>query len=309
MILFVSGRCDIPAFYMKWFMNRLAAGYVDVRNPFNEHQISRIMLDEDTIDCLSFCTKNPIPMLPYLDDISLPYFVQVTITPYHLDMERHVPDKREVLRAVKTTAERLGKARVMLRYDPILLNERYTVAYHQRAFHQLLEELSGYVNICILSFVDMYKNTRENQPFMHLKEITEADIHALCASFQKDASRYGFRIQTCAEGKIDLSRYAIYDRPCVELEAIQKLCGKELHYRKLPGVRKQLCDCLPTVDIGDYNACAHECLYCYANYNAQVIRKRMALHDPNASVLLGQLEKEDRITIRKDYKKQSKSAE
>lgn len=303
MILFVSGRCDIPAFYMKWFMNRLAAGYVDVRNPFNEHQISRVLLNEDMIDCLSFCTKNPIPMLPYLDAIKLPYFVQVTLTPYHCDIERHVPDKRTILQAVKTMAEKLGKDRVMVRYDPILLNDRYTVAYHQRAFHQLLKEMSGYLDTCIISFVDLYKNTRANQPLMRMKDITADDIHALCVSFQKDAALYGFRIQTCAESKMDLRCYDIYDRSCVELEAVQKLCGKKLHYRNLPGVRKQLCACLPTVDIGDYNACAHECLYCYANYNAQVIRRRMAEHDPNSSVLLGHVAEEDTITIRKDYKK------
>lgn len=305
MILFVSGRCDIPAFYMQWFMKRLTAGFVDVRNPFNEHQISRILLNEDMVDCLFFCTKNPIPMLPYLDEIKLPYFVHVTVTPYHSDMECRVPDKRTILQAVKDMAVKLGKDRVMLRYDPIILNDRYTVAYHQRAFHHLLQELSGYIDTCIISFVDLYKNTRANQSLIRMKPITPDDIHALCSSFQKDAALYGFQIQTCAEGKIDLKRYQIYDRPCVELEAVQKLCGKDLQYRKIAGVRKQLCGCLPTVDIGDYNACAHECLYCYANYNARSIRERMAAHDPNASVLLGHIEAQDSITIRKDYKKKS----
>ena len=73
MILFVSGRCDIPAFYSTWFFNRLQEGYVDVRNPFNSHQISRIYLNERNIDCILFCTKNPIPMMSRLDEITFPY--------------------------------------------------------------------------------------------------------------------------------------------------------------------------------------------------------------------------------------------
>ena len=42
MILYVSGRTDIVAFYSEWFLNRIKEGYVDVRNPFNKSLISRI---------------------------------------------------------------------------------------------------------------------------------------------------------------------------------------------------------------------------------------------------------------------------
>ena len=87
MILFVSGRCDIPAFYSEWFFNRMNEGFVDVRNPYNEHQISRIILDGNYIDCILFCTKNPIPMLDRLDEIRFPYLFHVTLTGYHRDIE------------------------------------------------------------------------------------------------------------------------------------------------------------------------------------------------------------------------------
>ena len=72
MILFVSGRSDIPAFYSRWFFNRIKAGFVDVRNPFNPHQISRIPLTKEQIDVIVFCTKNPIPMLSRLEEIPFP---------------------------------------------------------------------------------------------------------------------------------------------------------------------------------------------------------------------------------------------
>ena len=60
MILNVSGRTDIVAFYMPWFMNRLKEGFVDVRNPFNPKLVSRIMMED--VDLLFFCKKNPIPI-------------------------------------------------------------------------------------------------------------------------------------------------------------------------------------------------------------------------------------------------------
>ena len=42
MILNVSARTDIVSFYSKWFMNRYEKGYVDIRNPFYQKNISRI---------------------------------------------------------------------------------------------------------------------------------------------------------------------------------------------------------------------------------------------------------------------------
>lgn len=59
MILNVSGRTDIVAFYTEWFMNRINNGYVDVRNPFNKHLISRIFFED--VDAIFFVPKIPYP--------------------------------------------------------------------------------------------------------------------------------------------------------------------------------------------------------------------------------------------------------
>ena len=67
MILNISGRTDIVAFYSDWLMNRLEEGFIDVRNPFNPKLVSRIMMDD--VDLLFFCTKNPIPILDKIKDI------------------------------------------------------------------------------------------------------------------------------------------------------------------------------------------------------------------------------------------------
>jgi hypothetical protein len=64
MILSVSRRTDIPAFYSDWFINRLQEGFVYIRNPMNLRQVSRIQLKGTAIDCIVFWTKmqeEPVP--------------------------------------------------------------------------------------------------------------------------------------------------------------------------------------------------------------------------------------------------------
>lgn len=302
MILFVSGRCDIPAYYSSWFFHRLQAGFVDVRNPFNPHSISRILLDQEHVDVIVFCTKNPIPMIDRLDEITLPYVFQITLTPYHQDVEKQVFHKDQIVAAIHALSERLGKKRVTVRYDPILLNDHYTIAYHIKAFTRLCEQLEGIVDTIIISFVDMYKNTKANADQLKLKELRDADMQEIGKAFGRIAAEHQFVVQTCAE-KIDLSSYGVKQGACMNKKELVEAIGHDFPTPMGTGVRGKLCDCLASVDIGDYNCCAHECLYCYANYDAKQIKARMKEHDPQSSVLLGHLTEEDHITVRQEKRK------
>ena len=68
MIISVSRRTDIPAFYADWFCNRLRAGYVLVRNPMNVHSVSKVALSPEVVDAFVFWTKNPLPLMKRLDE-------------------------------------------------------------------------------------------------------------------------------------------------------------------------------------------------------------------------------------------------
>ena len=76
MILNVSGRTDVVAFYTDWFMNRYREGFVDVKNPFNEKLVSRIYFED--VDAIMFCTKNPIPIVKCLKEIKKPILFHVS---------------------------------------------------------------------------------------------------------------------------------------------------------------------------------------------------------------------------------------
>ena len=94
MILSVSRRTDIPNYYFEWFVNRLKEGFVYVRNPMNVHQISKIDLSPQLVDCIVFWTKNPLPMLDKINDLqSYSYYFQFTLTGYGKDIEPNLPDK------------------------------------------------------------------------------------------------------------------------------------------------------------------------------------------------------------------------
>ena len=69
MIISASRRTDIPAFYSKWFMNRIREGYVLTQNPFNTNQVKKIILTPYHIDAIIFWTRNPKSLIPYLDEL------------------------------------------------------------------------------------------------------------------------------------------------------------------------------------------------------------------------------------------------
>ena len=128
MIVSASRRTDIPTFYSEWFYNRIKEGFLYVRNPMNAHQISRIDLSPDVVDCIVFWTKNPIPMLPRLDELeAYKYYFQFTLTGYGKDMEANLPDKKQkLIPAFRQLSAKIGKKRVIWRYDPIVLTHKYT---------------------------------------------------------------------------------------------------------------------------------------------------------------------------------------
>ena len=282
MVLMVSGRCDIVAFYTKWFMNRYYEGFVDTRNPFNPKLVSRIYFKD--VDLILFCTKNPIPILPYLKDIKKPILFHVTLTPYKRDIEPNVPDKQKIIQAIKEISKIIGTQNVYVRYDPIIINDKYTVEYHIKAFDKMCKMLKGYVKHIIISFVDIYKNVRENMEYLKIKELTDEDYKLIGENFYKSASENDMTVQTCFEDK-NLVEYGFIKEDCLGATLAYKLTGKVFDIQTARKEKK--CACVKMVDIGAYNTCHHLCKYCYANYNEQDIDKNIRKHNPNSSLLIG----------------------
>ncbi len=293
MILNVSGRTDIVAFYTKWFMNRYREGFVDVRNPFYPKSISRIYFDD--VDAIMFCTKNPIPIIPYLKEINKPIIFHVTLTPYKKDIEPNVLVKGKVIEGIKKISEIVGIDNLYVRYDPIFLSDKYNINYHIKAFDHMCELLDGYVKNIIVSFIDDYKNVRKNMNVLRFKNLKGEDYKQIGINFSKSAISHGMSVQTCAE-KRDLTEYGFIKRDCLNKDLARKLTGKS--FKKWQG-RKGKCNCVEMADIGAYNTCLHLCKYCYANYDEDSIKDNVKNHDFNSSLLFGKIENDDIIKIRR----------
>ncbi|MHC1748943.1 MAG: DUF1848 domain-containing protein [Cellulosilyticaceae bacterium] len=297
MIVSVSRRTDIPAFYSDWFFNRLKEGFVYVINPMNSKQVSKVMLTPDKVDCFVFWTKNAGPMLERLDELKdYKYYFQFTITAYDKDIENGILDKKEVINNFKTLSNKIGKERVVLRYDPILLSEKYTIEYHCRAFEKLCRQLQGYTEKCIISFIDFYKKTERNTKELRLLPLTNIEIEKITEKIAQIAKKYKLEVETCSEG-INLSKYGIKKGKCIDDELISKIIGCEVNVKK-DNTQREVCGCVKSVDIGQYNTCKHHCLYCYANFNYTQVEENYLQHVKESPVLVGEMRDDAKITER-----------
>jgi hypothetical protein len=265
-------------------MNRLEAGYLCTRNPFNPAQTKRIELTPELVECIVFWTKNPKPMLPLLsklDEMGYRYYFQFTLTPYGKDMERNLPLKEDIIRTFCELGEQIGAQRLFWRYDPIILNDTIDIPYHTEHFQRMSEQLSPYTNSVTISFVDLYRKLKT--PLV--RDIITEEIEIISKSFAYIAARVGFPVRACCE-KMNLTTYGINPASCIDRQTIEKICGYTVTTKSDKNQRPG-CGCIAAVDIGAYNTCQNGCVYCYANHSIPSVKANCQRHDPKREYLLG----------------------
>jgi hypothetical protein len=294
MIIQTGMRTDIPAFYSKWFLNRLREGFVLVRNPYHHEQVTRYDLSPEVVDLFAFCTKNPAPLLPHMD-ILKPYgqYWFVTITPYGRDVEPNVPDKEKVIADFIRLSDTVGVDSVGWRYDPIFLDGAHTMQWHIAEFEKMAGALSGYTKTCVISFIDIYKKVERNFP--GVGAVSKSDRLALGKAFIEIARKNGMTIRPCAEGD-ELAPFGADCSGCMTQRTFETaLHAPLLVPKRKTNQRNGQCACLLGVDIGAYDTCGHLCRYCYANANAALVKENMKKHDPDSPFLLGHATPQDVI--------------
>lgn len=284
MILQTGMRTDIPAFYSKWFVNRIKAGYVLVRNPYNMSAVTKYEINPDVVDLIAFCTKNPSPMLEYMD-ILKPYgqYWFVTITPYGKEIEPNVPDKKQVLEDFKRLSQIVGIDSVGWRYDPVFISSKYSLDFHLEAFEQMAKALSGCTHTCIVSFIDLYKKVIKNFPQAQM--VTKEERCKIGKAFADIGKKYDITIKACAEGN-ELEQYGVDCSGCLTQDVYEKALHTRLNMPKIKGQRNE-CACFFGNDIGMYDTCRHFCRYCYANTDKTAVWNHSKRHDPDSPFLIG----------------------
>ena len=286
MIINTGQRTDIPAFYSEWFVNRLKAGFVMVRNPYNPKSVTRYRLTPDVVDLIGFCTKNPAPMLPHMALLK-PFgqFWYVTITPYGREIEPYVPNKLKVIDSFKRLSELVGIDSKGWRYDPVFISDAYPVDRHIRAFEYMAKALSGYTQTAVISFIDLYEKTRRNFP--EAKPVSPEEKLLLGKAMADIAAQNGMVLRPCAEGN-ELAQFGADCGGCMTISMYERALHQYIRVPSFQRARKE-CACYLGGDIGAYNTCAHFCRYCYANYDAETVRNNQKQHDPLSPLLIGRL--------------------
>ncbi len=306
MIISASRRTDIPAFFSEWFINRIKEGYVLSRNPMNRNQLLRLVLSPDIVDCIVFWTKNPIPMIPKLDALKdYCYYFQFTLTGYGKDVEAHLPDKKkDLIPAFQRLSEKIGPERVIWRYDPILVNDTYTVDYHISAFTQIAEALNGYTEKCVFSFVDDYSKNSTALRSLNVRNLSGDEMRDISVKLRDIAKANNMVIATCAE-EIDLEELGIEHNACVDKALIERLTGgkiKDTKKNTKDSGQRKACKCMPSKEVGCHNTCGNGCVYCYANYSPESVKKSMAKYDPNSPILCDTVGPDEQIKDASDMK-------
>lgn len=263
MILSVSKRTDIPAFHAEWFMDQIRQGFTLTKNPYTD-VVQRINLNPSNIDCIVFWTKDPGPLIPHLEELSMrgfKYYFQYTITPYGNDLEPGVRSKEILINQVYDICNISGST-VIWRYDPILFTNSINIKYHVEQFTRMCKQLKGYVYGCVISFLDYYKKLDSKFKQHGITIPGEEEINTIAEEFSEIAHTYGgFNIKTCAE-KVNLSKYHIGRSQCIDPVLINKITGNSTNYAKANN--RDYCGCAKHIDIGTYGTCRHGCVYCYA---------------------------------------------
>ena len=286
MIISASRRTDIPAFYAEWFMNRIREGYCTVPNPFNPNQISRISLKPEDVDVIVFWTRYARPLLPFLNELNqrgYRYYFLYTLMNNPRVLDPKSPSHKRSLDTFRELSHRIGKEKVIWRYDPIVFSAITDTNFHQETYHRISEELKGYTTRSVISMVDIYRKVAKRLRLLEnrciqIAEPTRTELNNLMKSLSVSARANGMEIQTCAERQ-DLPLHEIRPGKCVDGDLIRKVFSVDVTHRKDPSQRSA-CGCVASRDIGMYDTCRFECVYCYATTNVNRARDRHRNHNP-----------------------------
>lgn len=314
-IISASRSTDIPAFYGDWFISRWEKGYIKWTNPFNGQPL---YVSFKNARCVVFWTKNPKTFMKHLDwcDKNIPnYYFQFSLNDYDKEKyEAKVPSVESRIKTFKELSQRLGKKRVIWRYDPLILTKDIDVNELLRRVKNIGNQIHEFTEKLVFSFVDisMYKKVennlnKENVPYI---EWTEELMEEFANGISKINKNWNLQLGTCSE-KIDLDKYNIVHNKCIDDDLMIDLFSQDKELMDFLGVeitaadlfsdgeitktkklkdkgQREDCGCVVAKDIGAYNTCPHECNYCYANASKEITKKNYQnyLNDKNKESII-----------------------
>ena len=284
-IISVSRRTDIPAFYGTWFMNRLRQGKAGYKHPYSREESILSLLPEDVV-CFVFWSKNFIHFTGDLKEIKqmgFNFYFNYTITGLPGFFEPGIPEKTGILENMKLLSDTYSPETINWRYDPIIISNKTDAAYHIEQFRKMAVFLRGYVKRCYFSFMTLYHKIEQNihdleqSNHLYVNNPALEDKIRLVNILSEIADNNNMTLYSCCD--IHLVDEKIKKAHCIDGELIQSLFSiKDFNFES--GATRKNCGCTKSSDIGVYDSCPHECLYCYANTNWENVHRNHTQHDP-----------------------------
>lgn len=242
-IISASRSTDIPAFYARWFFNRLDKGYCVWYNPFNRQ---KMYVSFGRCKVIVFWTKNPKPILPYLKELDkrgIHYYFQVTLNDYvNEGLEPNVPSVEQRIDTFRQLSDQIGHERMIWRFDPLIITPTITPRMLLSRIWKIGNRLKGYTDKLVFSFVDVkaYRKVQNNlvkETNCFTKEDVEtAEMNAMqrqevvegLVKLREVWASEGWHVTlaTCAED-IDLAVYGIEHNRCIDGELMERVFGDD----------------------------------------------------------------------------------
>ena len=221
-IVSASRSTDIPAFYADWFFERLKRGYSAWTNPFNG--ITSYVSYSNT-RFIVFWSKNPRPLLNHLDYLferNIGCYIQYTLNDYEQEgLEKGVPPVWQRTETFKMLVNKLGKGRVIWRFDPMILTDKINIDDLLAKVNNIGDQLKDYTEKLVFSFADIasYRKVKSNleKNGINYIEWDEASMNEFASKLSEMNRERGwnFELATCGE-KIDIEQYGIEHNRCVD---------------------------------------------------------------------------------------------
>ena len=300
-IISASRSTDIPAFYADWFVERWKMGYITWHNPFNGIKLN---VSFKNTRLVVFWTKNPRPIfkhLTFLDEQVKNYYFHYTLNDYDKEgLEAKVPNLQYRIDNFMHLSDRIGKQKVIWRFDPLILTDKIGVEELLRKIEFIGKQIHSYTEKLVISFADIsiYPKVENNlrREGINYKEFTVPLMEQLALGINELNEKWNLEIATCSE-KIELDKYKITHNKCIDDDLIVKCFSRDKLLMDFLGVefeeptlfdlpnkpqkrkpikdkgQREACGCTMSKDIGQYNTCPHECVYCYANTSKEFANK------------------------------------
>ena len=290
-IISVSRETDIPAFYMDWFLDRYARGYLFWKNPYRQDHRQQVFFDQTR--GAVFWTKDPGALLVRLDEIDalgLHYYVQVTLNHYEgSGYEPGVPPLQKRIADFQELSRRLGRERVVWRFDPLLLSDQITPDDLAGRIQFLFSCLGPFCKRMVFSFVDIsgYRGVTRNLKqygLTAIRELTPDEKLETAGFLQRCSEKFGPLVMACSQ-ELDLTPFGIVPGRCVDDRWFRKIAPHDPEFNqwldrdaKKDKGQRPYCTCIVAKDVGEYSTCMHQCRYCYANRSDEVVAGRYYRH-------------------------------